>query len=206
LVEAQFQKRQTACKIRIKDILDSKYLKTEGMDPNYLDIGQKQVSRVNILGVIVENSGASNYKSIIVDDGSGKVSARIFDDKIPLENFRIGDVVTLIGRPREFSSEKYIIIETIKKVDPSWAKVRNLELHRSNNMPLNPNPLFDEEKGDLTPRNKVLKMIKELDTGGGVYIESILSKNIKDAEKIIDSLMKEGSIFEPKPGKLRVLE
>ena len=203
----EFQKRQTACKIRIKDILSSRYIKTEGMEPNYLEVGARHISRVNILGTIVEKSGINNYTSITIDDGSGRISARIFDDKISLSNAEIGDVVSLIGKPREFSSEKYIIIEAVKKFDSAWAKVRSLELQKNDNDSKKSKVAKDkEEEVDLSPKNKIILAIKELDDGDGVLIESILSKNVGGAEKIIDTLLKEGDIFEVKPGKLKVLE
>ena len=207
MVDAPLQKRQTAYKTRVKDILDSKYVKTSGMEPNYLKIGSKQISRANILGVVVEKSDMDNYKAITIDDGSGRISARIFDDKIFLSNVEVGDVVNLIGRPREFSSEKYMIIEAIKKTDHAWAMVRSLELQKNDNDSKKSEVIQDkEEKVDLSPKNKIILAIKELDNGDGVLIESVLSKNVDGAEKIIDTLLKEGGIFEVKPGKLKVLE
>jgi len=202
-----FQKRQTACKIRIKDILDSRYIKASGMEPNYLEINSKNISRVNILGFVVEKSDTDNYKALTIDDGSGRISARAFDGNMPLDNIHIGDVIIVIGRPREFSSEKYVIIEAIKKTSPAWAMVRSLELQKNGNDSKKSKVIQDnEEKVDLSPKNKIILTIKELDYGDGVLIESILSKNADGAEKIIDTLLKEGSIFEVKPGKLKVLE
>ena len=201
----EFQKRQTACKIRVRDILSSRYIKTEGMEPNYLEVGARHISRVNILGTIVEKSGINNYTSITIDDGSGRISARIFDDKISLSNAEIGDVVSLIGKPREFSSEKYIIIEAVKKFDSAWAKVRSLEL-RKNGSYNTEEIVANDESIDLSPKNEIIRAIKDLDEGDGVLIESILSKGIGGAGKIISNLLKEGGIFEVKPGKLKVLE
>ena len=34
----------------------------------------------------------------------------------------------VVGRPREYLGEKYLLIETAKKINPLWAKARNLEL------------------------------------------------------------------------------
>ena len=207
MADAPLQKRQTACKVAIKDITGSRYIKTTGMEPNYLEAGSKQISRVNILGVVVEKSDMNNYRALTIDDGSGRISVRVFDDKIFLSKVEVGDVVNLIGRPREFSSEKYLIIESIKKTSPAWAMVRSLELQKNDNGSNKSKVIHDnEEKVDLSPKNKIILAIKELDDGDGVLIESILSKNVDGAEKIIDTLLKEGGIFEVKPGKLKVLE
>lgn len=207
MVDAPLQKRQTAYKTRVKDILYSRYVKTSGMEPNYLEVGSKRISRVNILGVIVEKSDMGNYKALVIDDGSGRISARAFDGNMQLDNIRIGDAVIVIGRPREFSSEKYVIIEAIKKTDPAWGRVRGLELQKNNDDSKKGKVILDkEEKVELSPKNKIILAIKELDEGDGVLIESVLSKNVDGAEKIIDTLLKEGDIFEVKPGKLKVLE
>ena len=208
----KFQKRQIAYKIRIKDILNSKYIKREGFEPNYLEINNQEISRINILGVIVQKSDLNNYKNLTIDDGTGKISARIFENSTLLDTIDVSDIVLIIGRPREFSSEKYMLIETIKKVSPVWAKVRKLELEKNTiyNNSSNDQSSFSndskEEVIDSSPSNKIIKLIKGLDKGNGVSIEELSSENIKDIDKIINILLKGGDIFEVKPGKLKVLE
>ena len=212
-IEQKFQKRQTAYKVRVKDILNSKYTKTEGSASNYLELDEKKISRVNVMGVIVQKLELDNYKTIMMDDGTGRISTRVFEENMLLDKVDVGDVVLIIGRPREFSSEKYIIIETIKKINPIWAKVRKLEFEKnvikedvfSNNV-TSDNENITEEIIDLTPTNKIVKLIREFDKGNGVSIEELSSKNIKDMDKIIGMLLKEGDIFEVRPGKLKVLE
>ena len=212
--EHQFQRRQTAYKVSIKDILNSRYIKNEGFTPNYIEVNTREISRVNIIGFVVQKSELSNYKILAIDDGTGKISARVFENSALLSEVNISDVVIIIGRPREFSSEKYILIEIIKKIDPVWAKVRKLELRKNNdanNIPKNKNNLGkennpDNDVVDLGPTNKVLKLIKELDKGNGVSIDDLSLNGVTDLDKIIEMLLKEGDIFEIKPGKLKVLE
>ena len=204
--EQVFQKRQIAYKIRISDILDSRYIKTQGFNPNYIEKYGKEISRINIIGTIVLKSDQDNYKTLVIDDGTGKISVRIFESNALLDNINIGDVVTIIGRPREFSSEQYIHIEIIKKIDPSWLKVRDIELRMAG---INYNTSHDtpiKAESVVSPTNNIIKLIKELDSGEGVSIEDISPKNIGDIDKIIKVLLKEGDIFEIKPGKLKVLE
>ena len=203
----KFQKRQTAYKIRANAILDSKYIKTEGFEPNYLEVDGQEISRINIIGVIVEKSSQYSQGILAIDDGTGKISARVFENNVSLNNLAIGDIV--------LSSEKYILIETIKKIDSGWAKVRKLELKESivNSKPppnddiiASNNEDSAEEVVATNSTNEIVKLIKELDKGNGVSVEDIPSKNIKDIDKIIDMLLKEGDIFEIKPGRLKVLE
>ena len=206
--EQVFQKRQTAYKIRIKEILGSRYVKTEGFAPNYLEINAQEISRINIIGVVVQKSELDNYKTLIIDDGTGKISARVFENNTLLDIIDVGNIVLIIGRPREFSSEKYLLIETIKEINHAWAEVRKLELEKnggkSNSLP--DNNSIGEEAVDLDPTSKIVKLIKELDKGNGVPIEEISSKNIKDIDKTLNMLLKKGDLFEIKPGKLKVLE
>ncbi len=211
--EQRFQKRQTAYKIRIKDILNFKYIKTEGFAPNYLEANDREISRINIMGVVVQKSEINNYKILTIDDGTGKISARVFENDVLLDKINVSDIVLIIGRPREFSSEKYILIEVIKKIAPAWAKVRKLELGNApqdnsaqdnNNLVSNSNQV-EESVVDLGTNNKIIKLIKDLDKGAGVSIEDLSSRDIGDIDKRIDALLKEGDIFEVKPGKLKVL-
>jgi len=207
--EQVFQKRQTAYKIRIIDILNSEYIKTEGFAPNYLEIGGLEVSRVNVIGVIVNKSDLNNYKSLTIEDGTGNISARIFENNTLLDVIGVGNIVLITGRPRDFSSEKYILIETIKNINPNWTKVRDLELEKittgDNRLP-NTEKMDSGEEIVSNSTNEIFKLIKDLDKGNGVPIEDLSARNIKEMDKIIDILLKEGNIFEVKPGKLKVLE
>lgn len=207
--EQVFQKRQTAYKIRIKDILSSKYIKTEGFSPNYIEINKQEISRINVIGVIVDKSDLNNYKTMTIEDGTGNISARIFENNALLDALTVGNIVLITGRPREFSSEKYILIETIKNINPNWAKVRELELEKSAKADNNSSNDGKEDIGGeivSNSTNEIFKLIKDLDKGSGVPIEELSSKNIKEMDKVIDTLLKEGDIFEVKPGKLKVLE
>ncbi|MAH33090.1 hypothetical protein CL615_01735 [archaeon] len=205
------QKRQIAYKTGIKDMLDSDYIKTEGFEPNYLKINGLEISRVNVIGVVVQKLDTDNHKNILIDDGTGEISARIFEDNALLDKINVSDIVIIIGRPREFSAEKYILIESIKKIDSKWAEVRKLELKRDvSKAPVVGIPAAEYNTGnkeivDLSPSNEIVNLIKELDKGEGVPIEEIYSKN-KDADKLVNILLKEGDVFEVKPGKLKVLE
>src|SRR3989338_7071107 len=122
------RKRQVAYKVRIKDLADGRYVKEEGeWTPNYVLVGETQVSRVNLIATVVSASKDSN--SLIIDDGSGKISLRAFNDNKILGNIDIGDIVLVIARPREFSQEKYLVPEIIKKIENhKWLRVRKLEL------------------------------------------------------------------------------
>jgi len=214
------QKRQIAHKVRIKDIIDGEYIREGGWSPNYIQIsGEKQVSRVNLIGTVVQKQNNDNYTNLILDDGSGKISLRSFDENLFMDSVNIGDVVMLIGRPREFGTEKYVVVEILKKIEnPVWLKVRKLELDGSYSstksktgevkVETEENGVFEDvEEISEGNSDKICNLIKELDSGSGISIEDINERlKIDDIEKIINNLLKEGEIFEVNPGKLKVLE
>lgn len=206
--ERRLQKRYIAHKIRILDILESNYNRTKGFDSNYLEINGQEVSRVNVIGVVVQKSDMGNHKALIIDDGTGRVSARTFEDNSLFNSIDIGDFALIIGRPREFSSEKYILIEIIKRVNSGWAKVRKLEMEKKvgkRKKVLNDN-LREEMATEDSYKNKILRCIKDRDRGEGVSIDDISSTDLKELDKVIGVLLQEGDVFEIMPGKLKVLE
>lgn len=199
----EIRKRQIAYKIRIKDILEGKYVKEEGWNPNYIvTANEKEVSRVNIIGIVIDKQFEFNKYVLIIDDSSGKIFVRTFNDNKIIDKINIGEVILIIGRPREYNNEKFIMPEIIKKIDnKKWIDFRRLELK--------PVILKREIKYEKisNPSEKIFKLIKELDNGEGANFNDIVNKsNIKDSEKIIKILLSEGEIFQNSPGKLKVLE
>jgi hypothetical protein len=196
----QYPRRQTAYKLGISTILNSEFVRS-GTDPNYLDVNGKEVCRMNIAGVVVQKSEVNDYFLLVVDDGSGRIPVRVEDRP---NNFDVGDFVVIIGRPREFFSEKYVAVEIIRKLDSVWGLVRRLELGRERQEPRileteSINGVYDD------PKNRILKMIRNLDKGDGVSVEDI-SVKLDDFDRLVDTLLREGDVFEIKPGRLKVLE
>ncbi len=223
-------KRQIAHKITISDLNEGKYVKEEGWEPNYVAISDgRKVSRVNILAIVVSKTeDSADYRGLIIDDGSGKINVRAFGAETDFSAFSIGDMVMIIGRPREFNNQKYIVPEIIKKMENrKWIDVRKLELQivrkkfsgvqfekvRKND--------FEEEvvgehemvesKDETTadvenPFPLVIGLIKAMDRGDGADIAEICIKSkLDNAEEIIMDLLKEGEIFEVRPGRVKIL-
>lgn len=118
-------KRQTAYKCSVKMILDGNYIQKPGWDPNYIQINGLHISRINILAVAVGKEG----NSLTIDDGTGQVRVVFFNEQNKLESINIGDVVIIIGRPREYDKKRFIVPEIIKVVeDKKWIEYRKLEL------------------------------------------------------------------------------
>lgn len=192
-------KRETAYKVRIVDILNGKYVINEGWKPNYIEVGNKRFSRVNVLGTVV---GFEN-DLIKIDDGTGQIMLRSFDESNTMQQ-NVGDVLLIIGRPREYNEIRFLVPEIIKKIDnPEWIKVRNLEIKEEKVTKVKK---IKEEKVEENTNQKILDIIKEKDKGNGVNTEEIIKIVGKsNTEKNINKLLEEGEIFEIKPGILKLL-
>ena len=217
------QKRQMACKARIADLINGKYVKEEGWTPNYIITKQgKHISRINLIGTIIsKGDSGQDYQSLIIDDGSGNISLRAFEKNEAINNTEIGDVIIVIGRPREYSSEKYIVPEIIKKINNNkWINVRKIELEiedlKTTELPAKEEKVIIESiesesvkqtKSIINNPQIVYETVKKLDSGQGVNIDKIIKKTgIRNAEEIIKKFLMEGEMFEISPGRIKILE
>ena len=213
------QKRQIAHKTTVKGILEGKYVKEEGMKPNYVLLKTgKQLSRVNIIGVAIDSQKdpLTNTQIITLDDGSGKINVRSFDAEFSFKNAEIGSAINLIGKVREFGNERYITPEIITPIKKEWIAVRKLELElkeikEGKNVTKNnleePTSDFEEEIIIENPYQQIIELVKKLDSGNGADVEEILLKTtIENPDKKIKTLLEEGEIYEIRPGRLKVLE
>jgi RPA family protein len=197
-------KRQVAVKLRIVDILNARYIKKEGWQPNVITVNDHEISRVNVIATVVTKP-EPGVPSIVVDDGSGKIVVRSFDEPSPISRAGIGDVILLIGRPREFNSERYVIPEIIRKIEnPKWIELRLKELAA-------PQPERNETAGEPAPADslhgKICDMIRKYDSGNGADYQQIVDQlNSPSSELAIEQLLEQGEIFEIRPGKLKVLD
>jgi len=215
------QKRQIACKARIAELINGNYIKEEGWTPNYIITKYgKHISRINLIGTVIsKGNGGQEYQSLIIDDGSGTISLRAFEKSETINNTEIGDVIIVIGRPREYGPEKYIVPEIIKKINNNkWINVRKIELEiedlKTAELPIKEKKVIVEDiepkekiKDAINNSQRVYETVKELDSGQGVDIDKVIKKTgIRDAEEIIKKFLREGEMFEIRPGKIKILE
>jgi RPA family protein len=212
-MQQQSFQRSIAHKLRIVDILEAQYNKVEGANPNFLLLKNKEVSRFNVIGVIIQKRIADTNVEFGIDDGTGTIAARLFEDLMQAKEVMPGDVVNIIGRPREYNDEKYILVEAIKKIDPLWAQVRGLELLRDHTEEANEYHIGTKESNNgeenETVQNQtlqLLRLIRKLDKGDGVPVEELSGNGIGNIDRTISMLLREGEIFEVRSGRVKVLE
>jgi RPA family protein len=200
-------KRQTAYKCSIKDLNNAKYIQQQGLNPNYVDMSGIRASRVNIFGILTSKEG----NTLTMEDGSGQLQIMIFDENQKKNLPEPGKLILLIGKPREHNNTRFVVPEIIRELDNhKWVEYRKKELDMmtkktdSIEVPESIIEKIEPETIDNHHEN-IIQKIKELDKGDGApYQELIKSLKIRDAEKKIEELIKEGEIFEIK-GKLKLL-
>ena len=207
-LEKTFQKRQIAYKARVSDILNGSFSKDE-LSAGYIKLNGVNVSRVNVIANIVYKSGdEQNYSSALIDDGTGKILLRTFENTNLFSKADIGDIVLVIGKVREYNNERYILPEIVRKLEKfEWMSLRKIELKDTIIEPVKEPANEVVEEAVKTVGVEIYIIIKKLDDGDGAAIEDVMKEsNNPDAEKIISRLLENGDVFEIKPGKLKVLE
>ncbi len=199
------QKRQVAVKLRISDLLSGRYVVEEGWAPNYvLTKDGRKASRVNLFGVIISNPTVEvNYRSAMLDDGSGNISVRSFDETDMFHGLSLGDAVFIIGRPRQYGNEVYIMPEIVKKVkNKIWIEVRKKELEKlsGNAAAITPaNPAASTAESEPRPFHSASEEV----VGGGIAEDKAgeTKQEEQSPQQKIYSLIKEldkgeGALFE----------
>ena len=204
---SQFQKRNAAYKVRILDIINRSYLKNDN-GLNYLDSGGNNIYRVNVIGtIVIKNTDLSQFGSVIIDDGTGRLLLRSFDNLHLFDSINIGDLLLVIGKPREYGNERYVIPEIIKRIDDKrWVVIRELELDAIKS-PEKPEKEFIADNLEKpAPKQMIFRLVQELDKGNGVDIEELIGKsNLDNANGIVEEMLREGSIYEISAGRVRLV-
>lgn len=253
------QKRQTAHKVWISILHNGKYVKQMGeFEPNYVEYNGKEIGRVNVIGTITSkfSSEDKGYVALTLDDGSASIRIKAWkEDALAIEKYKAGDMVQVVGKPKEYNEEIYISPELVSLVpDPNIELLRKLELLKdhgkvsfvSYNVPASTlkqniptmnvlrdtKPAFEEEKVSFeeepmlaqprapmkeektviepaeSNRQKLLSLIEKLSGEDGAPVEALIKAsgmNEEEVEVITKELLKEGEIYQNRPGRLSIL-
>ncbi len=201
-------KRHIAFKFRIGDLLIGKPI-MDGERFSFLELGDKKIVRVNVLGNIIdkyESEGEKKYCFLTLDDGSGQIKLKSFGDDVEkLKDINQGQTVLIIGVLRNFNNETYISPEIIKEQDPKYLLIRKMEIEKNKSQ--NSEPVVREQITAI--KDKILEAIKNSEDEGGIDTDKIIMDLRETSPEIINQeikkLLEEGIIFEPRPGKVRWL-
>lgn len=181
----KFQRRNAAIKADVNGILEGRFSQ-----------------RVSLAGIVVLKEESDSVQGIFIDDGTGKILIKSFNNAPKFTGFNIGDSVLVIGSCREFNNEIYVAAEAAKNIDPLWIKVHQIELAKPDKAE------EDCSSAKKMPINKdILSAIREFDDGNGALMSRLLELDCDGDIKLkIDFLLKKGEVFEVSPGRLKVLE
>ncbi len=203
-------KRNVAYKLRIGDLILGKPI-FDNEKFLYLELGSKKISRVNIVGNIIdkyESEGEKKYLFFTLDDGSGQIKLKVFgeEDAAKFNKVSQGETAVVIGTVRNWNNETYIQPEIIKDKDPKYLLVRKLELDKERKS--NAKPVKDKKEMKAI-KDQILEKIKDAEDDGGIDTEKIIMEltgvSPDTINEEIQKLLEEGIIFEPRPGRLRYL-
>ena len=165
--------RFPAEKVSVQELEAGEYIEEKEQNPDYILVNEnKKIFRINVVATVVHKELRGSVTSILMDDGTGKIIVRIFEENKTAMNSEVGDVVQIIGRMRTFNREKYIFPEIIKRINPSWLKVRYLELQKEkrnterreeNNLQAGKKEIknIEDKKEDLREAGQVKKTAEE---------------------------------------------
>ncbi len=195
--------RQAAVPCTLKEISDGVWEQHPGFEPSGVRTPRGMISRCSVMGVLVDKQESN----LAVDDGTHIISVRSFDP-VPVYA-QVGDMVHVVGRPREYNGERYLVLEICKRIkNPAWVQYRKRELEqlygKVTQAPKTPIPVEVDAKN---PFETIVGKIRELDHGTGADVDEVIAAaGLPDANKLLQTLMEEGEIFEIKPGRVKVLE
>jgi len=205
-------RRQTAYICTISMLHKGTFVKKQGWESNYLMTEYGDFSRVNIIAAIV----AEDNNTLTIDDGTGQIGGRMFENTDQLSQVSVGDIVRVIARPREFNESIYLTLEIVKKCDAAWIAYRKKELSLIKKI----RELEDTPKSQTKPqeaeiveststlgyKERIAKLIKDLDRGEGAVIDDVLKiSRINNGEEIISDMMMRGEIYEVKAGHVKLM-
>ncbi len=226
--QQKFPRRATAYRFWIKDLLNAS--KIDGKEMILFNVRGKEVSRVNLMATIVDKqiNEDKTFATITLDDGTETIRVKAWKEDIRMiEKVNIGDQIMVIGKIRNYGGELSVIPEIIKKQEPEWLLLRRKELEAEFQKPeekkfnsVEPKieesveqeiPIVEEEvinEPTETGRQKILTLIESESSSEGAQIGLVVQKSglkEEEAERIIDELLKEGEIFQPRNGFLKVI-
>lgn len=222
--------RHVAVKVPLSYIVNGMYepATTESLACLITPDGSR-IYRVNVMATILNKEIQGNITNLYLDDSTGNVVVRSFEEHPLLQSLRVGEVLLVVGKVRVYNQEKYLSPEIIKKVLPSWLAVRLEELKPMLSLAFPKYPVIetaratssttapDQNGGNIVvedvfdtvpslPTEKIIKLVRELDLGAGALIEEVIEKSpLPGTEQLLETMLQNGSIFQVVPGRVKVL-
>ena len=133
--------RAVAVKTRVRALLQGEFFSGGTIDnPSFLKVGETRLSRVNVVGRVVEKfeNPDKTFSSVTVRDATGDIKVKFFAEDIGCAStVSENDFVMVVGKVREridgTRKERFVLGEVLKKLDNALEqeKLRVIELGES---------------------------------------------------------------------------
>ncbi|MBN2330342.1 MAG: hypothetical protein JXC85_00865 [Candidatus Aenigmarchaeota archaeon] len=204
--------RQTAMRVRIVDLVSGEWVRKEGMEPSYVITPRKEtVSRAKIVGTVVSKfiSEDGNFASVTIDDSTATMQGKQWKETELVTGVNPGDLVTMIGKVREYEGNIYMVPEIIRKVGPGEEALARLHVLAKLGKPAGEaesggRPQEQKKADGDQLRKSILKTI-EASEDGIKYSDLVKKAQVpeEELEGVINELLGEGICYEPTPGKIK---
>lgn len=199
--------RQTAIPCTVDDLKKGSWVRQAEL-PSGIQTPRGFVNRASVIGTIVDKQEGR----LVLDDGTGTIGLRSFDTTPLSVSAVVGDMVLVVGKPREYDGDRYMLMEICKTVERGWVAYRKKELERSTETvpppsESTPAETVHVESAEENPFESIMGAIRKHDAGDGADTQEVLdSVTLEEKEKLLNTLIEEGEIFENRPGRVKVLE
>jgi len=124
-------RRYPSIPVKINYILEGSYIDNDGFGSMLVTKFGMPITRVHIIATVtnIYITDDKKYAFIVLDDGSGNIRSKVFQDVSVFEKIKVGQLVDFIGRIREYNDERYLVPEIVRVVeDPNMITLRVLEI------------------------------------------------------------------------------
>ena len=172
--------RPAAVKLLLGDLSSGSYIEEDEQSLNYfLTADQRRAYRLNVLGIIIDKQKQGNITNFLLDDNTGKMVMRTFEENKNINGLNVGEVILMVGKVRKYNQELYLSPDIIKLTNPLWLKARSMELgHKS----------FFTEKCPEQPREKIMSRIPEIKP---LHLTSSTEEEIIIEEEVVEESTEE---------------
>ena len=180
------KRRITTVKTKIAPIVSGRFVKQEGFEPNYVltNMGQR-LSRVRVLGTVVDKflSETGKFAAVTIDDGTATVRVKVFNAISMFDSIKVGDIVDVIGRVKEYNSEIYVAPEIITAVQPEFEMLRELEIRENGKSMEKKRQIVVEYKSQTTDMAELMRVVKERFGISEEELEALLQPSAEQPEE-----------------------
>ena len=210
------QRRSPYQRTKIEKISRSELVKDQEDRWRLLTPSGKSIFRVWIMGIVTEKfTGENNYLGLKIDDGTACIIIKSWEGK--LDRYNQWDKIEVLGQvqisERGEEIEVFLNPDIINPIsDDNWFLVHRLKIIKQlqkadMNNGIKPATISGVDIGVVSIEDlklKLIKTVRELDTGKGVSYDQLVTAYSDIEEEQIDGaiteLLESGEFFEPRAG------